>query len=160
MPLEQLAIRPGRSFETSARQADHNLAQHRDMIFRLGITFDALNTEPGEIVAQSRQRTLVQEAGEIIRAIRHQFSAPDADEQLEEFAIDLRDIYLGRGLTERRMRDAKRRMVAAQFGYSGQQVGVGNALKQHRQQRIFLGARGIDFVDCAGVRSGIKIGAQ
>ena len=96
------------------------------MVFRLGLALDALNAELREIVAQSRQWALVEEAGEIIRAIRHQFSTPDADEQLEEFAFDLRDSHRGCCFAECRMHDAERRAIAAQFGKSGQQVGVGN----------------------------------
>ena len=81
------------------------------MIFRLGLSSGALDTEPCEVVAQSRQRTLVQESGEIIGAIGHQFAAPDADEQREEFSFDLRDIRRGGRLSERRVRGAKRRRI-------------------------------------------------
>ena len=62
------------------------------IVFRLGLSGGALNAQPCQIVTQSRQRTLVQEAGEIIGAIRHQLTAPNADEQREEFAFELRDI--------------------------------------------------------------------
>ena len=59
------------------------------MIFRFVLLLDAFDAERGEILTQPRQRPLVQEAGDIIGAVGHQFAAADADEEIEEFALDL-----------------------------------------------------------------------
>ena len=62
------------------------------MILRLAIAVGALDAERRQILAQPRQRALVQEAGEIIGAVGQQLAAADADEQIEELALDLRDV--------------------------------------------------------------------
>ena len=84
------------------------------MIFGLGIAFGALDAERREIVAQPRQRALVQEAGEIVGPIGQQLAAAEPDEEIEIFALDALDLGFARGLGQRRMRDAKRRRIAAQ----------------------------------------------
>ena len=61
----------------------------RSVILRLRIVLRALNSERREIVAQPRQRTLMQEASQVVGGIGQHFAAPDADEQVEIFALDL-----------------------------------------------------------------------
>ena len=78
------------------------------MIFRLAVAFDALDAERREVVAQPRQRALVQEAGEIVRAVGQQLAAAEADEQIEEFALDLLDGRVACGFRQRDMRNAER----------------------------------------------------
>ena len=84
------------------------------MILRLVVALDALDSERREILAQPRERPLVQEAGEIVRRVRQQFAAPEPDEQIEVFALDPLRRSLRRGFGERDMRDAERRRIAAQ----------------------------------------------
>ena len=68
-----------------------------------------------EIRAQPRQRTLVQEAGEIVRAVGQQLAAPEADEEIEDTrARRARRWSRLAASRERGMRDAERARVAAQ----------------------------------------------
>ena len=68
-----------------------------------------------EILAQARERTLVQEAGEIVGAVGQQFAAAEPDEEIEIFALDLLDRRRRAAASrERDMRDAERRRIAAQ----------------------------------------------
>ena len=60
------------------------------MILRLRHAVGARNADARQILAQARQRPLVQEAGEIIGGVGQQLAAPDADEEIEEFALDFR----------------------------------------------------------------------
>ena len=64
------------------------------MILRLDLALGALDAERAEIVAQPRQRPLVQEAGEIIGAVGQQFAAAEPDEEVEVFALDALDASL------------------------------------------------------------------
>ena len=80
MFFEQLAIGAFGRGKFSADDRRHDLAQRRGVIFRLGISFDALDAELRKVFAQARQRTLVQEAGEIVGGVGQQFAASDADE--------------------------------------------------------------------------------
>ena len=127
------------------------------MIFRLDLAFGTLDAQSHEIVAQARQWTLVQKAGEIIRSVRQQFPAPDADEQIEKLTLDPLDVRCGGCFGECRVRDAERRRITAQRRKPGQQPRVGSAAKQNRQQRIFACARSIDLVDRGEVLRAIKI---
>ena len=99
-----------------------------------------------EIGAQPRQRALVQEAGEIVRAVGQQFAAAEPDEQVEVLALDALDRGFACGLRERGMRDAERRRVAAQAGETLQQLCVRRAPEQRGEQRVFLRARCGDIV--------------
>ena len=107
----------------------------------------------GEVVAQPRQRALLQEAGEIIGAVGQQLAAADADEQIEELALDLFAVGLRRGVRQRDMGKAERARIAAQFGDALEHGGVGRARQQHRQQRVFLGAGEIDSSMAAALLS-------
>ena len=116
------------------------------MIFGLVVAFGALDAERREIAAQPRQRTLVQEAGQIIRGVGQQFAAAEPDEQVEELALDALDRGFAGGLRQRGMRDAERRRVAAQAGETLQQLRVRRAREQRGEQRVFLRARRGDLV--------------
>ena len=65
-------------------------------------------------------------------------------------------------LAKRAMRQTERACVAAQLGKTREQRGIGRAREQHREERIFLRARGIDLVDVAAdaLVLGVKIGPQ
>ena len=53
------------------------------------------------------------------------------------------------------------RSCAAQSRQPRQQIGVRRARQQGRQQRVFLGARDIDFIDGGGrFGDGVKVGAE
>ena len=62
------------------------------------------------------------------------------------------------------MRHTERARIAAQRRQSLQEIGVRRSCEQHCQQRIFLRARGIDFINInvAGVARAlaVKIGSQ
>ena len=103
----------------------------------------------------------MQEAGEIVGAVRHQLAAADADEQIEEFALDAVCVGIAGRVGESDMGDAQRRRIAAQLGQTAQQLRVRRSRQQRRQQRVFLRAREIDFVDVVGhLLSAVKIGPQ
>ena len=109
---------------------------------------DALDAESARVLAQPRQRPLIEEAGEIIRTVGQQFAAPDPDEEIEEFALDARRRRCGsrpRRAPHAQRRAASRRRAASPSRSSS--ACVRRAREQRRQQRIFLRARRIDVVD-------------
>src|SRR6266852_1188155 len=162
MALEQLAISARRSRETVARQPRHDLAQDRGMILGLGLAGSPFDAELLQIRAQPRQRPLVQKTGEIVGPIGQKLAAPDADEEIEIFALDALDLAAAGGVRERGMRRSDRARIAAQAGEALEQAGIGGAREQSRQQRVFLRARGIDLVDIAAKSRmlAVKVGAQ
>ena len=114
-----------------------------------------------EIVAQPRQRPLMQEAGEIVGTVGHQLAAADADEQIEKFALDPRRVGAVGRFRETDMRHAERRRIAAQRCKAAQKFRVRRARQQRRQQRVFLRAREIDFIDAGGlIVLAVQIGPQ
>ena len=142
MFLEQSAVGCRPAPGTAAGEARHDLAQDRGVIFRFGIALGALDAEAGEILAQPRQRALVQEAGEIVGAVGHQFAAADADEQIEEFALDRVGVGAGGRFGEADMRDAERRRDRRAASASrSSRCRVRRARQQRREQRVFLRAR-------------------
>ena len=143
---------PAGALRRRRSQTRHDLAQDGGVILRLDLAFGALDAEHRQIVAQPRQRALVQKAGEIVGAVRQQLAAAEPDEQIEEFALDTLDRHRTGRFRQRRMRDAERADVAAQTGQPLQQRGVRRARQQGGEQRVFLRARDIDLVDVAGRR--------
>ena len=114
-----------------------------------------------EILAQPRQRTVMQEAGEIVRSVGQQLAAAETDEQIEVFAFHAFGGSLAGGLRERGVGEARRCRIGAQLGQFGQQLRIRCAREQRGDQRIFLRACSIHFIDVAGhLVSAVKIGAQ
>jgi hypothetical protein len=64
-----------------------------------------------------------------------------------------------RGLRQCGMRNTERRCIAAKLGDPPEQRGIRSARQQHGEQRVFLGARGVDFVELADMLA-IKIRSQ
>ena len=114
-----------------------------------------------EILAQARQRALVQEAGDVVGAVRHQLAAADADEQIEKFALDLGSVGTAGRVGETDMGDAQRRRIAAQRGQPLQKRRVRRSRQQCRQQRVFLRTGEIDLVDASRfIVVIVKVGPQ
>src|SRR5260221_9982752 len=102
-----------------------------------------------QILAQARQWTLVEKAGQIIRTVGQEFAAPDADEEIEKLTRDLFGARPVRGLRQCGMRNTERRCIAAKLGDSLEQRCIRSTCQQHGEQRVFLGAPGIDLVGLA-----------
>src|SRR5262249_40325914 len=154
MLLEELAIGTGGSREAAARKPRHDPAQERRVILGPPLTPPAFEPELAQMRAQARERTLVQEAGEIIRSVGQKFPAPETDEKIEIFALEALDIGALRRLCERDVRQSERACIAGQCAEALEQPGVGRACEQHREQRVFLRPRCIDLVDIPG-RAGL-----
>src|SRR6516165_3969628 len=114
MLLEQLAIGTGWSVEAAARKPRHDLAQDRRVVLGLRLARRAFEPELAQMRAQARERTLVQEAGEIIRSVGQKFPAPETDEKIEIFAREALDIGALRRFCERDVRQSERARIAAQ----------------------------------------------
>ena len=83
-----------------------------------------------EIVAQPRQRPLVQEAGEIVGAVGQQLAAAEPDEEIEVLALDALDSASRGGLAERRMREPSGVASPRKPASRCEQVRVGRAREQ------------------------------
>ena len=129
------------------------------MIFRFHLAFGAFDAERAQILAQSRQRPLVEKAGEIIRAVRKQLAAPDADEKIEKLALDLFDARILCGFAQE---PHARRPTVLYHREAGDATECGRircARQQHREQCVFLRADFIDIVDLSGLLSA-SVGPQ
>jgi hypothetical protein len=109
--LEQFAIGTRRRREAPAGKPGHDLAQNSRLIFRLGPTRRSFDAEPGEVLAQARQRPLMQKSGKIIRTIGQEFPAPEADEEIEIFPLDT--FGVGAAIRERGMDKAQGTRITA-----------------------------------------------
>jgi hypothetical protein len=132
------------------------------VILGLGPTRSAFDAEPGEMLAQPRERPLVQKSGEIIRTIGQKFPAPEADEEIELFPLAALGVGAAGGFRERRVGKPEEARIAAQAGEAFQQTLIGRAHEQDRKQCVLVRPRGIDLVDSAGriALLGVQIGPQ
>ncbi len=73
----------------TGNDAAHHLAQHGDMILRLGNALCSLYAERGQIFPHLGERALMQETGKIVGGIGQQLAAADADEKAEELVSHL-----------------------------------------------------------------------
>ena len=78
--------------ERPPAKARHDLAQGRGVILRLGLPSARSMPSAREIVAQPRERPLVQKAGQIVGRIGQQLAAAEPDEEIEIFALDALDV--------------------------------------------------------------------
>ena len=132
------------------------------MIFRLSLTGRSFDSELAKIRTQAGERSLVQESGQVIGSVRQQFSASEADEEIEILSLDALARGAARRLRERGMLQAERTCIAAQRGETLEQCAVGRACEQHRQQPVFLGTPGVDVIDVAarGLVTPVEVRAQ
>src|SRR6185437_1073213 len=107
MLFENESIGIGRRWKPTARKTGHDLTQNARMIFRFHNTVAASYSEARQIVAEPRQRALVEEAGEIVRAVRHQLAATEPDKQIEEFALNVLCARIGGGFSKCGMRQTQ-----------------------------------------------------
>ena len=122
--------------------AGHDFAQRRGVILGLVVALGPFDPEAREILAQARERALVQESGEVEGPVGQQFAASKPDEQIEVFALDPLHRGLRRGFGQFDMRDAERRRIAAQRRELLQQRRIGRAHQQAwRAARIPARAR-------------------
>src|SRR5207248_3280194 len=122
---EQLAIGTRRGRQPPAGESGHDLAQDRGVILGLGPALRPFDSEPTKVLAQTCERPLMQETGNIIRAIGQEFPAPEADEEIEIFALDTPGVGAAGGIRERRVGEPERSSVAAQAGEAIQQWLIG-----------------------------------
>src|SRR3546814_5923490 len=85
MGVEEAALLSeiGRSSEASSDEAGHHLAERGDVVFRLLHVVGAGDAQARHVVAQPRQRLLVQEPGQIVGGVGQQLALADADEEVE-----------------------------------------------------------------------------
>src|SRR5690348_5553347 len=105
MPLEHSPLRVRCGGEGTVDEARHDLAENGRVILGFRLAVDALDLEALQVLAQPRQGTLVEKSGQIKGRIGQELAAPDADEQIEEFALERRGIA-----------------VACRFGESGMRL--------------------------------------
>ena len=116
------------------------------MVLGLDISLGALNSQPVEILAQARQRALVEKSGQVIRTVGQKLAAPDADEEVEKLTRDRFGDPSGRGLGQRCMRNTKRRCIPVKLGDASEQHRIRGTCQQSGEQRVFPRPRGIDLV--------------
>jgi hypothetical protein len=117
------------------------------MIFRLGNSIRACDTDAGQVLAQARKRPLIQEAGEVIGSVGQKFAAPDTDEKIEEFALDFAGVCVCGGFGEFAMGNTEWRFIPMTLADLRKQVRVGRPRQQSCQECVFLCAGAVDVVD-------------
>jgi hypothetical protein len=108
MALENLPLPIDCCRKLSADQTGHDLAENGRVVFGFASRFDTFNAEFTQILAQARQWTLVEKAGQIIRTVGQELPAPDADEEIEKLAFDLFGSRTVRRLRQQGMRNTQR----------------------------------------------------
>ena len=157
MLLEEGALRFRRCREAPAGKARHDLAQRRRMILRLEIVLDPLDAERGEIVAQARQRTLVEKAGQIVG--RRRATARHARDRRTDRNIRARLWLCASDAASASAAWARPSGVASppNCAISPSNAFDGAARKQCGKQRIFLGARRIDGIEGIIFHGGLAV---
>src|SRR4026208_2534933 len=82
--------------------------------------------------------------------MRQNLPAPDTDEEIEIFLLDMRSTGLACGLRDGSMSSPERARIAMQIGKAFQQALRGRAREQSGEQRVFLCACHFDLIDIAG----------
>src|SRR5439155_4356938 len=126
MLLEDLALPLDWRRKLSPDETRHDFAQNGRVVFGFTLPLDAFDAESPQILAQARQRALVEKSGQVVRTVGQKLAAPDADEEVEKLARDRFGDPSGRGLGQRCMRNTKRRCIP---------VKLGDASEQHRIRR-------------------------
>src|SRR4029077_14407725 len=113
--LEYRAVRLFGCRQLTAGETGHDLAQDVGTILRLGDAFGARDVEAAQILTQARQRPFVQEASDIIRRVRQELAATDANEEIEEFALHVGRACAFGSFGQFTMRGSEPRFIALQL---------------------------------------------
>ena len=150
MPVEEIALALHGHGALPGNQSRHDLAEDRRMVFGLASGFDALDAQTSEVGAQPRQRPLMQKAGQVIRPVRQQLAAADADKEIEIFARDRDGIFRRSRCGQRLMRKTERRRVTLDDRQSLEQRLIRRPREERRKERIFLRTRDRSIVSGSG----------
>jgi hypothetical protein len=134
MAGEKRLGRCGTTLKYARQQPRKAFAFGCDVILGLGNAIGAFNAKPREIPAQISERAFMQKARDVIRSEGQQFAAPEADEQIVEFALNALRIGGGGGLSQGAVAFAKRRGITRQGSKGGQQMGIGRGHEQTTKQ--------------------------
>ena len=149
MPFEEILLRAVHNLEAIAGEAAHDLAQRAEMILGVEMAARSLDAEAHHVPAQAGERPFVEEAGQVVRRVRDEFSAADTDEEMEIFPGDI--IGGGCCLTEGGVSAAEQRVAAVlQTGKTSQDAGIGRGEQQRGEEGVFVRA---GLVDVVGFRS-------
>jgi hypothetical protein len=121
------------------------------VIFRLCLTARPLDSEPDQVLAQPRERPVKQEPSEVIGLVGHQFPAPEADEEVKIFSLNIIGAGTTSGFRDRSMGAPQWARVSTQTGEALEQALIRCAREKRREERIFPRPRRIDLIDVTGI---------
>src|SRR5262245_57659426 len=94
------------------------------MVLGLGLSLGPLDAHALQIRAQAGERPFVEKAGEIVGSVGQELAATNADEETEEFPLDLLLTGPGCRSAKRSVCDAERRRIACQVRQAPQEIRV------------------------------------
>src|SRR5437870_1069273 len=100
------------------------------MVLRFTLRLDTFDAESLQILAQARQRTLIEKAGQVVRTVGQEFAAADPDEEIEKLTLDLFGTRSVRGLGQRCVRNTEQRCLAAKLGEPREQRRIRGTCQQ------------------------------
>src|SRR5947209_2747927 len=154
--LEKALFRCEIGFEIAPRHSGHDLAEDRYVILRLRDVIGAGDADRRHVLADLRERALLQKAGQIVGRIRQEFAAADADEEIEIFAGYRIRVDIRRRLGERGMSPTELRRIAGDFRKACKKLSRRGFCKNGSEQPIFAGARERDVINLGGLLGTIQ----
>src|SRR5262245_57469678 len=99
MFLEDFTIRSSGSSHIASSEPCHDFTKDRSVILRLQLTLDPLDAEAPKVLAQSRERALMEKTGQVVGRIGEKLAAPQPDEEIEELPPHAFNTGPGRGFS-------------------------------------------------------------
>src|SRR5581483_12326596 len=88
----------------------------------------------------------MQETGQVVRRVRQQLAAADADKNVEELELDIFELEAVGCIREFRVQKTQRTRVGTQAGNAFDEAFAGRTKKQRGEEHIFGRTRGVDLI--------------
>ena len=125
--------------EIAANEAGHHLAERRDVVFGLLHVRAAFDAELGHVLAQDRERFLIEKPGQIEAGVRQKLPATETDEEGVVFAFSRRGRRIAGELPKRGDATAEVGCVAFESCGGVENILTGRARQQPCQLPVNVG---------------------
>src|ERR1700676_4027664 len=106
------------------------------MILWLCLPGLSLDSEPGQVLAQPRERPVKQKPSEVVGLVGHQLPAPEADEEVKILPLNIPGAGTSGSLGNGRMGEPQRARVAAKSGEALEQALIRRAREKRGEECV------------------------
>src|SRR6266481_1737583 len=147
MFLKDVAVGSAGSNDLAAGETGHDREKYRSVILGFRLFLSPLKAKLLQGFADPGEGSPIEITCQIIRRVGEKFATPESDEEIEIFALDPFRAHARGCSTDRPVRGAQWRSIAAEAGQKLDHLGIRTVRQQCCEQRILPRPCTINLVD-------------